>query len=115
MLCTTVGETAADYLNVNLNLGLTGTSVVTGVLLAAALAVQFIAKRYVPWRYWITVTLVSIFGTLVTDNLSDHLKVRLEVSTIGFSILLVLVFGAWYASDRTLSIHSIHTHRREAF
>jgi uncharacterized membrane-anchored protein len=82
VLCTTVGETAADYLNVNRNLGLTGTSVVTGLLLVVALVLQFSSKRYVPWRYWLTVSLVSIFGTLVTDNLSDKLKVRLEVSTI---------------------------------
>jgi len=115
VLCTTVGETAADYLNVQRNFGLTGTSVVTGVLLIVALVLQFAAKRYVPWRYWTTVTLVSIFGTLVTDNLTDHLKVRLEVSAIVFSILLAVTFVTWYATDRTLSIHSIHTVRREAF
>jgi uncharacterized membrane-anchored protein len=115
VLCTTVGETAADYLNVNRNLGLTGTSVVTGILLVVALGLQFSAKRYVPWRYWLTVSLVSIFGTLVTDNLSDKLHVRLETSTIVFSMLLALTFGAWYSMDKTLSIHSITTRRREAF
>jgi uncharacterized membrane-anchored protein len=70
VLCTTVGETAADYLNVNRNMGLTGTSVVTGVLLIIALGLQFSAKKYVPWRYWLTVSLVSIFGTLVVPRRS---------------------------------------------
>jgi uncharacterized membrane-anchored protein len=115
VLCTTVGETAADYLNVNLNFGLTGTSVVTGVALAAAFGAQFASRRYVPWRYWVTVALVSIFGTLVTDNLTDRMNVPLEASTIVFSLLLGLTFAAWYATDRTLSVHSIFTRRREAF
>jgi uncharacterized membrane-anchored protein len=78
VLCTTVGESAADFLNVNLNLGLTGVSVITGVLLAVALAVQFATKRYVPGVYWLTVALVSVFGTLVTDNLTDAAGVPLE-------------------------------------
>ena len=115
VLCTTVGETAADYLNVNLNMGLTGTSVVTGALLAVMLVLQFVAKRYVPWRYWTTVALVSVFGTLVTDNLTDHLKVRLETSTIVFSILLALTLLVWFLVDHSLSIHSIRSARREAF
>jgi uncharacterized membrane-anchored protein len=115
ILCTTVGETAADYLNVNLNFGLTGTSIVTGLALAVALGTEFAARKYVPWRYWITVALVSIFGTLVTDNLTDRMNVPLEASTIVFTVLLGLVFAAWYATDRTLSVHSIFTRRREAF
>jgi uncharacterized membrane-anchored protein len=115
VLCTTVGETAADYLNVNLHFGLTGTSAITLLLLVAALALQFASDRYVPWRYWLTVTLVSVFGTLVTDNLTDGHKVPLINSTIVFSVLLVLVFVAWYLADRSLSIHSIRTRRREAF
>src|SRR3978361_1503760 len=73
VLCTTVGETAADFLNVNLNFGLTGTSLVTGILLATALVFQFKAKKYIPRLYWLTVALVSVFGTLVTDNLTDAL------------------------------------------
>ena len=114
VLCTTMGETAADYLNVNRGLGLNKTSVVTGVLLVVALGLQFTAKRYVPWRYWATVALVSIFGTLVTDLLSQA-KVRLEVTTIVFTVLLAATFLIWYATDHTLSIHSIFTKRREAF
>ncbi|RIJ69440.1 hypothetical protein D1871_22190 [Nakamurella silvestris] len=115
ILCTTVGETAADYLNVNLNFGLRGTSVVTGILLAVVLAAQFRARRYVPALYWTAVALVSVFGTLVTDNLTDGLGVPLQLSTIVFAVLLAAVFGAWYLSERTLSIHSIITRRREVF
>ena len=115
VLCTTVGESAADFLNVNLNWGLTATSIVTGVLFAVVLAVQMSLGRYVATVYWLTVVLVSVFGTLVTDNLTDNLGVPLETSTIVFSALLALVFLAWYISERTLSIHSIFTRRREAF
>jgi uncharacterized membrane-anchored protein len=114
ILCTTVGETAADFLNVSLNLGLTGTSVVTGVLLAGSLTWQFAAPRYVAARYWTTVTLVSVFGTLVTDNLSTA-GLPLETSTLVFGALLVATFLLWYRSEGTLSIHSIHTRRRETF
>jgi uncharacterized membrane-anchored protein len=115
ILCTTVGETAADFLNVNLNFGLTGTSVVTGVLLAITLVFQFRSKKYIPTVYWITVALVSVFGTLVTDNLTDKIGVPLEVSTIIFSILLGLTFLTWYFKEKTLSVHSILTTRRETF
>lgn len=115
ILCTTVGESAADFLNYNLNLGLTTTSVITGVLFAITLTIQMGLKRYVAGVYWLTVVLVSVFGTLVTDNLTDNLGVPLETSTIVFSVLLGLVFLVWYLSERTLSIHSIYTRRRESF
>ncbi|HEY2060783.1 MAG TPA: hypothetical protein VGH57_20615 [Amycolatopsis sp.] len=115
VLCTTVGESAADFLNVNLNFGLTGVSVLTGALLVVALVFQFRAKRYVPATYWLTVALVSVFGTLVTDNMTDNLGVPLETSTLVFAVLLAITFVAWYASEATLSIHSIVTRRREAF
>ena len=115
ILCTTVGETAADLLNVTLGLGLTGTSVVTGALLAVLLAIQFRARGYVPAIYWLTVMLVSVFGTLVTDNLTDALGVPLEVSTLVFAGLLAITFLVWFRSEHTLSIHSIVTRRREAF
>ncbi|QYN18979.1 hypothetical protein [Amycolatopsis sp. DSM 110486] len=115
VLCTTVGESAADFLNVNLNFGLTGVSLVTGVVLIIALVLQFTARRYVPARYWLAVALVSVFGTLVTDNLTDSLGVPLETSTLVFGVLLAATFVAWYATEKTLSIHSIVTRRREAF
>jgi uncharacterized membrane-anchored protein len=114
VLCTTVGETAADFLNVNLNFGLTATSMITGVLLAIVLIFQFRATKYIPRVYWLAVTLVSVFGTLVTDNFSDK-GLPLETSTIIFGVLLALTFFGWYFSEKTLSIHSIFTRRREAF
>ncbi|WP_132994154.1 hypothetical protein [Gordonia zhaorongruii] len=115
ILATTVGETAADYLNMTLGLGLQKTTVVTVVLLAISLCAQFAVRRYVPALYWWTVLLISVTGTLITDNLTDKWGVPLTVSTVVFTVALVAVFAAWYASERTLSIHSIRTHRREAF
>lgn len=115
ILCTTVGETAADFLNVNLNFGLTATSAVTGVLLVGALWAQLRSPRYIPALYWVTVALVSVFGTLVTDNLTDNLGFPLEASTLIFAVLLAAVFAVWYRTEGTLSIHSIFTRRRESF
>jgi uncharacterized membrane-anchored protein len=115
IMATTVGETAADYLNFNLGFGLTNTSYVIGVLLTAALAWQLARRQYVPWLYWLTVLLISIVGTLITDNLTDVFGVPLWASTAVFSGLLAITFLAWYASERTLSIHSIFTTRRELF
>src|SRR4051812_45335289 len=115
IMCTTVGETAADYLNENLGFGLTKTTYVAGALLIVLLAVQFRARRYVPPAYWTVVVVISVFGTLITDNMSDHYNVPLTTSTIVFSIVLACVFAVWYAFERTLSIHTIVTTRREAF
>jgi uncharacterized membrane-anchored protein len=115
ILSTTVGETAADLLNVNLGFGLTGTSFIMGALLLIALFFQFKAEKYTPALYWLTVVLISIFGTLVTDNLTAGLAVPLELSTTVFSIALALTFAAWFSVERTLSIHSIFTWRRESF
>lgn len=115
MMSTTVGETAADFLNGSLNFGLTGTTVVVGVLFALALFFQVRAKRYMPTPYWITVVFVSVFGTLITDNLSDHLGVPLAVSTGMFSVALAITFAMWYAKEKTLSIYAIDTDKRELF
>ncbi|GEE00100.1 membrane protein [Gordonia spumicola] len=115
ILATTVGETAADYVNMTLGFGLKSTTVATLGLLVVALAVQIGVRRYIPIVYWVTVLLVSVAGTLVTDNLTDRYGVPLTTSTTVFAVLLVAVFGVWYATDRTLSIHSIHTRRRECF
>ena len=115
ILCTTVGETAADYLNDNLGFGLTNTTYLVGALLIAALVFQFRARKYVPGIYWLAVVLISVVGTLITDNLVDNLGVALETTTIAFSIALAATFAAWYRSERTLSIHTIVTTRREAF
>src|SRR6266478_1749403 len=71
ILCTTVGETFADYLNTSLNLGLTGTSLVMAAFLIVVLFFQFRAKKYTPSLYWLSVVLISVVGTLITDNLTD--------------------------------------------
>lgn len=115
ILATTVGETAADYLNVDLNLGLTLTSGIMAALLAIALVVQFRLRRYTPAVYWLAVVLISVVGTLITDNLVDNVGVSLWTTTIMFAIALAVTFVWWYQRERTLSIHSITTTRREAF
>ncbi len=115
IMCTTVGETAADYLNVDLGFGLTNTTYFTGALLAALLAAQFRLRRYVPLVYWSVVVVISVFGTLITDNLTDRYNVPLTTSTIVFSLVLAAVFAIWWAYERTLSIHTIVTSRRESF
>lgn len=115
IMATTVGETAADYLNFNLHMGLTKTSILMGLLLLSALVLQLWTRRYIPAVYWITVVFLSIFGTLITDNLSDNFGVALTTTTALFSIALIATFACWYASEKTLSIHSIFTSRRELF
>src|SRR3954470_21266838 len=115
IMCTTIGETAADYLNVNLGFGLSKTTYVAAALLAVLLAAQFRLRRYVPIAYWAVVVVISVFGTLITDNMTDHYKVPLTTSTPVFAVVLAVVFAVWWAFERTLSIHTIVTTRREAF
>lgn len=115
IMATTVGETAADFLNFNLFWGLSNTTLVMSGLLIAALYFQMSASKYVPALYWLAVVLISVVGTLITDNLVDNLGVSLEATTIVFSVLLILTFGVWYASEKTLSIHSITSKKREMF
>ncbi|MGW0038498.1 COG4705 family protein [Gordonia sp. NPDC003376] len=115
ILATTVGETAADYLNMTLGAGLRTTTIVTLVLAVIALIAQFSVRRYIPVVYWWTVLVISVTGTLVTDTLTDSWGVPLITSTTVFAVALILVFAAWYRVERTLSIHSIRTVPREAF
>jgi uncharacterized membrane-anchored protein len=115
ILCTTVGETAADFLNDNLGFGLTNTSLVMSAVLIAVLAGQLRTRKYVPWIYWLGVVLISVVGTLISDNLTDNFGVSLVTTTIAFAIALSVTFGVWYWKERTLSIHTIVTTRREAF
>lgn len=114
ILCTTVGETAADNLNENLGLGLSGTSYVMGALLIGVLVFQFRARKYVPGIYWLAVVLLSIVGTLITDNMAEQ-GLALMTTNIIFSSALIATFAIWYASERTLSVHTIFTTKREAF
>jgi uncharacterized membrane-anchored protein len=115
VMSTTVGETGADLLSTRLNLGLTITSYVMTVLFIVALIVQLRAKGYVPPVYWMVVVLISVVGTLISDNLVDGMGISLTTTSIAFGLILSAVFTLWYRSERTLSIHTIFTRRRELF
>ncbi|PWC58768.1 hypothetical protein TSH7_22340 [Azospirillum sp. TSH7] len=115
IMSTTVGETGADYLAVHVGLGTGLTGGIMAMLLGGALLLQLRARAYVPWIYWLTVVLVSVVGTQITDALTDGLNVSLYVSTTVFAVALAAIFATWYAAERTLSIHTIVTSRRELF
>ncbi len=115
ILCTTVGESFADYVNETLGFGLANTTIVFTAALVVTLAVQLRLRQYVPGVYWSAVVLISVVGTLLTDNLTDSRGVPLAVSSVVFAVLLAAVFAAWYARERTLSIHSITTTQREGW
>src|SRR6266436_5216556 len=115
VLSTTVGETGADYLAVHIGLGATVTAAIMACLLVVALVLQLRARAYVPWIYWLTVVLVSVVGTQITDLLTDKLEISLYLSTAAFACTLAAIFAIWYGVERTLSIHSIVTTRRELF
>lgn len=115
ILATTVGETGADYLSVNVGLGALATDAIMLTLLVASLAAQMTAREYVPWRYWLSVVLISVVGTQITDFLTDNLGLSLYVSTAAFAVALAVTFAVWHAVEGTLSIHSISTRRRESF
>jgi len=115
IMSTTVGETGADYLAVHVGLGSAVTDGITMALLATALILQLRATRYIPWVYWLTVVLVSVVGTQITDLLTDGMDASLYVSTPVFAAVLAAIFATWYRVERTLSIHTIVTLRRELF
>ena len=115
ILCTTVGESFADYINSTLGFGLTKTTIVFSVALVIVLVAQFRLRAYVPGVYWLAVVLISVVGTLITDILTDSVGVPLLLSTAVFAAALAVVFGVWYARERTLSIHTIVTTPRESF
>ena len=115
VLATTVGETAADVLSTTFHLGLVVTSYVMGAALLVALVVQIRVKRYVPTTYWIAVVFISVVGTLISDNLVENLGISLMTTTIIFSAALIATFVLWYVTERTLSVHTIDTTRRELF
>lgn len=115
IMSTTVGETGADFLAVNAGWGQAATRAVMAALLAAALFAQLRSRRYIPSIYWLTVVLVSVVGTQITDLLTDGLGISLYISTTAFALLLAAIFFVWYRVERTLSIDSIVTRRRELF
>ncbi|OKH85186.1 hypothetical protein EB75_26155 [Mycobacterium sp. ST-F2] len=115
VLCTTVGESFADWINAGMGVGLTATAVIFTAVLALVMVAQLRLPRYVPAVYWLTVVILSVTGTLYTDLLTDSLAVPLATSTAVFTVILGVVFGVWFARERTLSIHSITTRPRELF
>ncbi|AZS35743.1 hypothetical protein CVS47_00340 [Microbacterium lemovicicum] len=113
ILTTGMGETTSDFVVTTIE-PVVGVAIAF-VLLAGALVLQFRTSRYVPWVYWLTVVLVSVFGTMAADVVHVQFAVPYETSTVGFAIALVGLFLVWYRTERTLSIHSINTPRREMF
>ncbi|MBP2650809.1 MAG: hypothetical protein H6Q74_1634 [Firmicutes bacterium] len=113
VLTTGMGEVVADFSDNLLTFPLAAT--LGAICLVFALVLQFSARRYVPWIYWLTVVMVSIFGTMFADILDQELGIPLVVSTAGFVITQVVIFIVWYALERNLSVNSIYTWRREAF
>ncbi len=113
ILTTAMGEAFADFMALNYSPVLAG--VVGTALFVLALVLQFRAKRYNAWIYWFAVSMVAVFGTLCADGLHIKLGIPYAVSSSFFAVCLIVVFVAWYLTERTLSIHSICTRRRELF
>jgi len=113
VLTTGMGEAAADDLGHRL--GPAPAVVLAGLGLLAAMGAQFAVRRYVAGVYWLAIVMVSVFGTMVADGLRLALGLSHGVNTAVFTVAVIAVFALWYASERTLSIHSIRTARRELF
>jgi uncharacterized membrane-anchored protein len=113
LLTTAMGESTSDYLVYQINPYL--AVVLGGMGFAAALTLQFVARRYIPWIYWLAVLMVAVFGTMAADVAHIELGVPYLVSTVCFALALAVIFVVWYRSEQTLSIHSIVTRRREVF
>lgn len=118
LLTTGMGEAFADYLQFSLMRSSAEAAglidIVAVAALAGTLALQFRSKKYVAWIYWLAVAMVSITGTILADTLQRTFGGSVN-ATIVFAAILAVIFAAWYASEKTLSIHSIYTKRREAF
>lgn len=113
LLTTAMGEATSDFLVLKINPYL--AVLIGGFVLLIALVIQFSARKYIPWIYWLCVSMVAVFGTMAADGLHIQLKVPYIVSTILFAIILYLIFKYWHKSEKTLSIHSINSPRRELF
>jgi uncharacterized membrane-anchored protein len=113
VLTTGMGEATSDFL-VHQLAPIVAVAI-GGVGLAVALVLQFAARRYNPWIYWLAVAMVAVFGTMAADFLHVELGIPYVVSTVFFSVVLAAVFVAWYRTEHTLSIHSIDGPRREVF
>ncbi len=115
VMATTVGETAADLLSTKLGLGLTITSWLMSAVFVVALAFQLRSRAYSAPIYWLTVVLISVVGTLISDNLVDGMGISLVTTSIVFAVILAAVFALWFQSEGTLSIHTIVTTKRELY
>lgn len=113
LLTTAMGESTSDYLVYNINPYI--AVCLGGVGLVVALLLQLYVRRYVAWIYWLAVVMVAIFGTMAADVVHIVLGIPYLISTAFFAIALAVIFVAWYATEKTLSIHSIYTRRRELF
>ena len=113
LFTTGMGETTSDYLAHQFDPII--AVAIGGVALAVALILQFAVRRYIAWIYWLTIVMVAIFGTMAADVLHVGFGVPYIVSTTLFTVALAVIFVAWYVSEKTLSIHSIYTRRRELF
>ena len=113
LLTTAMGEATSDYLVFQINPYV--AVAVGGIGLVAALILQLTARRYVAWIYWLAIVMVAVFGTMAADVLHVVLGVPYLISTTLFAVALAVIFIGWYVSEKTLSIHSIDTHRRELF
>jgi uncharacterized membrane-anchored protein len=113
LLTTGMGETTSDYLVYHINPYLAVTLGAVGLVVSMAL--QFAVRRYIPWVYWLAVVMVAIFGTMAADVVHIVLGVPYLVSSLCFAAALAVIFSGWYLSEKTLSIHSITTRRRELF
>ncbi len=119
VLTTGMGETTSDYfihrVGITNKVAIEGIALVTGIALAVSLVVQLAARRYVPWIYWLAVVMVSVFGTMAADGVHVGLGIPYIVSSTVFAVALAAIFATWFASEKTLSIHSIWNRRRETF
>lgn len=111
IISTTVGEASADFFRHHFG---HPAVIVAFFLLIISIAIQIRFKKYVPWMYWTVIILVAVFGTMFADEI-HHFGVPLIVSTGSFITLLFMTLGVWYASEKTLDVHSIHTTKREIF
>ena len=113
LLTTGMGETTSDYLVFNINPYV--AVALGGIGLAVSLLLQLVVRRYIAWVYWLAALMVAVFGTMIADVIHIVLHVPYLVSSICFAVALAIIFVAWFATERTLSIHSIYTFRRELF
>ncbi len=113
LLTTAMGESTSDYMVHSFN---PIVAVILGSIgFAIAIAIQFWARKYVAWIYWLAVTMVAVFGTMAADVVHIVLGIPYFVSTLFFALALTVIFIIWYRVEKTLSIHSITTPRRELF